>query len=34
MEFALECFPEKLYCNRIYRKRILPDEKTLEKVQR
>ena len=31
---AEEQFPEKLRFNRIYRERILPDEKTLEKVQR
>jgi hypothetical protein len=29
-----EGFPEKVISNRIYRERILPDDKTLEKVQR
>ena len=33
-QLALEYFPEKLYRNRIYRERIHPDEKTLEKAQR
>lgn len=31
---VFERFPEQLYRNRIFRERILPNEKTLEKVQR
>ncbi len=31
---AQEQFPEKMHFNRIYRERILPDEKALEKIQR